>query len=144
MPTIEVEDSDVVFVVTGRGARTGGYHVLGPRDLLVMVQMLGAVDQLPAGRVSGDAVVPYTRIFVGGTQVGGLDQFRFEASASTFTPTIEFTFAAGLESLESLVRGLSPFVTVQYTGTRDEPSPIPDADRYIGVRVSRYQREPVI
>jgi len=51
MPTLEVDDSDVVFVVKGRGEAPGGYHELGANDLLVTMQVIASEEDKRSHRV---------------------------------------------------------------------------------------------
>lgn len=169
MPTIEVEDSDVVFVVKGRGAQRGGYHVLGPRDLLVMVQMVPADEQLHytvglerevPSRIfvgenldalheltdpQGSILIPYSRIYVGGSRVSGLERFRFEIDSGN-DPRVEVLYQGPRDNYrhtDELLSRLEPFVTVLRPSVGGVDL-VQAPDRYIGVRVSRYDRKPVI
>lgn len=138
MPTIEVEDSDQVFVVKGRGSAPGGYHELGPNDLLVVVQV-----------VAGDGevidLIPYARVYIGGTRVNGFEGFTFSMTNDTTPSTIEFKFPETDWSeyhVVGLVRRLYPFATVRYSvasGLLQAMKPVPPVER-----VSRYKRSQVI
>jgi hypothetical protein len=141
VPTIEVDDSDVIFVVKGRGEAPGGYHELGPRDLIVMMQMVPEEDARDSIQV-----MPYTRIFVGGTPVGGIERFRFETDSYSVFPTIEVMFPEPWVGhyRDELLSRLEPFVTVRYTvGVTPEKPQATEPDLPVE-RVSRYSREPVI
>jgi len=137
MPTIEVEDSDQVFVVKGRGSASGGYHELGPNDLLIVAQV-----------VAGDGevidLIPYARVYMGGTRVSGFEGFTFSMDNEATPSTIEFKFPENWSGhhVVGLVRRLHPFVTVRYSGASGLPQAIKSGPPV--ERVSRYNRSPVI
>ena len=107
MPTIiEVEDSDQVFVVKGRGSAPGGYHELGPNDLLVVVQVIATEEDIIE-------LIPYARVYVGGTRVSGFEGFTFSMNDEATPSTIEFKFPENWSEYHvvGLVRRLHPFAT---------------------------------
>ena len=143
MPTIEVDESDQVFIVKGRGAGVrGGYHELGANDLLVVVQQVTMED------ARDDAeVVPYSRIYVGGTLVPLIERFSMVVDQELGPPPrVEFVFTDSwpTSTVVELVRRLGDYVTVQ-VGNNESVVPLgPGEEAYTGPRVSRYAREPVI
>jgi hypothetical protein len=139
MPTIEVDDSDVVFVVKGRGGLRGGYHELGPNDLVVVMQVLegeyGYSDGSP--RSVG-------RVWIGGTRLTGFNRFGFTMESGFGPCSVEVTFPEATGWYENLTSRLEPVVTIRYSGDTVEPVQVTEPERYIGVRISRYNRDPVI
>ena len=83
---------------------------------------------------------------MGGERVSGFEELTLIMADQTEVGSIQFTFpGTRIEPhVDELLSRLEPFVTVRYTGARVEPVQVPDADRYVGVRISRYQRDPVI
>lgn len=140
MPIIEVEDSDQVFVVKGRGSAPGGYHELGVGDLLVIMQVVAAEDDIR----DPSQLIPFARVYIGGTRINGFEGFTFSMSDAMTPSGIEFLFPEGWSEYHvvGLAHRLDPFVTVRYSGAVGVPKttdPGPPVDR-----VSRYSREPVI
>lgn len=137
MPIIEVDDSDVVFVVKGRGSAPGGYHELGANDLLVTMQVIASDEDIIE-------LIPYSRVYVGGTRISGFESFTFSMNDEATPSGIEFLFPGNWSRYHvvGLVRRLHPFVTIRYSGSVEltqATKPEPPVER-----VSRYSREPVI
>jgi len=146
MPTIEVDESDQVFVVKGRTGR-GGYHEFGPSDLIIAVQSLRSViDEVGFE----DPGVPendiYTRVWIGGTYWGGWGGFTLTNLGGPRNTHVEFTFQRGQAPvLQERILGLGPWATIRYLGDPTGSSEPPVEEPLTPVdRVSRYNRDPVI
>lgn len=156
MPTIEVDESDQVFVVKGRGSARGGYHELGPNDLVVtMRQTTFSEDPRDLAEIQ-----PYGQIYVGGSPVSGFERFSFVRGQRPTDCVVEFTFPESernrMSVLRRVIQRLEPFVNIRQEGNYDDiidpndrivfppPVGVPSVERQPVARVSRYDREPVI
>lgn len=140
MPTIEVDESDVVFVVKGRGSAPGGYHELGVNDLLVTMQVVANDEDIR----DPIELIPYARVYVGGTRISGFEGFTFSMDNEDTPSGIGFLFPENWSQYHvvDLVRRLHPFVAIMHSGpVESTQATVPQSPVE---KVSRYRREPVI
>lgn len=134
MPTLEIENSDQVFIVRGRDPLArGGLHYLQPNTLIVVMQVLD--NQRAIGRV-----------WIGGDRVTGFSLFTFTMESGFGPCSSEFRFNEPMNHAYNTIRRLEPFVAIREPSDNPSPAPMPDPVPLEddGDRPSRFQRDPVI